>query len=135
MSLYIAPSLHTPEVIAKEKPLEVVLRGVCFPEDSVKFFRGIKEFFQKLSPEQKQEKLILHIELSYVNSASQRELYQILYGFLREGGGVHLILYSGEEEEEMDDLHYIVHSLRGQKGLEVERRQGYYAKGAESGAK
>ncbi|MCS6789658.1 MAG: DUF1987 domain-containing protein [Bacteroidia bacterium] len=135
MSLYIAPSLHTPEVLAKEKPLEIVLRGVCFPEDSVKFFREVKDFFQKLSPEQKQGNLTMHVELSYVNSASQRELYQIIHGFLRGGGEVHLILYSGEEEEEMDDLHYIVYSLRGQKGLEVERRQGYYAKSVESGAK
>lgn len=126
MTLHLSPTLHTPEVSLSVPHHRLVLRGACYPEDSIDFFRPIKEFLQTHTPQLTQVPLEVHAELSYINSSSQRELYHLLHEFLERGGSLRLVLYQGEEEEELEDLRHIVFGLENLKGVQVEYRAGYY---------
>lgn len=112
-------------LIDEEKSL-FVLRGACFPEDSVEFFRPIREFFQAHIDKLRSTPLEVHVELPYINSASQRELYRLLYEFLHEGGQLRLYIYQGDDEQELEDLRHVVFGLELLSGVEVTYREGFY---------
>ncbi|MCS7163161.1 MAG: DUF1987 domain-containing protein [Bacteroidia bacterium] len=125
MTLHLSPTLHTPEVIATLTPLRIVLRGICFPNDSSSFFENIQKFIEDSAPTLKGSTLEIHLELEYINSSSQRELFNLIRGLVNHKINVRLICYEGQEEE-FDDLRHLLMALEGLSGVEIERRAGYY---------
>ncbi len=132
MAFHLSPTLHTPEMRLSPLDNRLVLRGVCFPENSVELFRPLWKYLEEHGPTLLAKPLEVHVELSYINSSSQRELYRLLYDFLQKGGQVKLIIYEGDEEEEMEDLRHIVHGLEHLSGVTVEYRPGHYGEPASS---
>lgn len=126
MVFQLAETLHTPEVLLDGERGLFVLRGSCFPENSVEFFRPVVAFWEKYQEQLTKITLELHVELSYINSSSQRELYKLLYQHLQAGGKLRLIIYEGEEEEELEDLRHIVQGMEHLAGVEVVYQAGYY---------
>jgi len=126
MAFHLSSSIHTPEVFIDEEKALFVLRGSCFPEDSIEFFRPIREFFQAHIDKLRSTPLEAHVELYYINSASQRELYRLLHEFLQEGGQLHLYIYQGDEEQELEDLRHVVFGLEFLSGVKVTYREGFY---------
>ncbi|MEN2992476.1 MAG: SiaC family regulatory phosphoprotein [Bacteroidia bacterium] len=125
MTLHLSPTLHTPEVIATLTPLRIVLRGVCFPNDSTSFFESIQKFIEDSAPALRGKTLEIHLELEYMNSSSQRELFNLIRNLVKRELKVCLICYEGQEEE-FDDLRHLLMALEGLSGVEIEKRAGYY---------
>jgi hypothetical protein len=126
MAFHLSSSIHTPEVLVDEEKSLFVLRGACFPEDSVEFFQPIREFFAAHIDKLRTTPLEVHIELQYINSSSQRELYRLLYEFLQQNGQIHLYIYQGDDDQELEDLRHVVFGLEQLSGVKITYREGFY---------
>ncbi|RMF50047.1 MAG: DUF1987 domain-containing protein [Bacteroidetes bacterium] len=132
MAFHLSPTLHTPEMRLSTADNRLVLRGVCFPENSLELFRPLRTYLEENLSALLLKPLEVYVELSYINSSSQRELYRLLYDFLQKGGQVKLIIYEGEEDDELEDLRHVVHGLEHLSGITVEYRPGHYGEPASS---
>lgn len=126
MSYQKPPTPYTPEVWADPIARQLLLRGTCFPEDSVAFFQPLRAHFLSNLAEYQKGPLHIFIELSYINSSAQRELYQMIGELLQNGVQVKLIIYQGEEEE-LDDLRHVVAALEALGLRDVEYREGIHS--------
>lgn len=126
MVFQLAETLHTPELLFDAERGLFVLRGSCFPEDSVEFFRPAVSFWAQHQDKLLTKPLEVHVELNYINSSSQRELYKLLYQHLQAGGKLRLIIYEGDEEDELEDLRHIVQGVEHLAEVEVIYQAGYY---------
>ncbi|MCX7605729.1 MAG: DUF1987 domain-containing protein [Bacteroidia bacterium] len=130
MNLHLSPTLHTPEILFQAEKHLLILRGSCFPENSIEFFRPLWEFLKEHKEALTKSPLQIHVELSYINSSSQRELYQFLHDFLQLGGKIQMTIYQGEGEDELEDLRYVVFGLERLPGIEIYHQKGYYEEGS-----
>lgn len=130
MVFHLSPTLHTPEMRLSTSDNRLVLRGVCFPENSVELFRPLQKCLEENISTLLSRPLEVHVELSYINSSSQRELYRLLYDFLQKDGQIRLIIYEGNEEDELEDLRHIVHGLENLSSVTVQYRSGHYGEPA-----
>ncbi|MCS6895780.1 MAG: DUF1987 domain-containing protein [Bacteroidia bacterium] len=125
MKLHIPASQYTPEVGADLDKCIIFLKGACFPENSSVFFQPLRSFVRQNS-ELLRDEMEVHIELSYINSSAQRELYELLWALIERVPQMQIVIYLGEEEE-MDDLKYIVDALREAGFERIEYRHDYYS--------
>ncbi|MCS7189342.1 MAG: SiaC family regulatory phosphoprotein [Bacteroidia bacterium] len=126
MPFHISPSLHTPEVLISPEENRIVIKGSCFPEDSIEFFRPIKNFIVENKIFFTKD-IEIHVELTYINSSSQRALYQILSEVLSDKNQLKLIIYQGEEDEELENLSLLVRYLRDFPWIQIKYEKGYYS--------
>ncbi|MCX8112574.1 MAG: DUF1987 domain-containing protein [Bacteroidia bacterium] len=124
MKFHIPSTLYTPEIWADPIARQVFLRGACFPEDSVAFFQPFRLFIQENLSDFQKGPTLFHVELTYINSSGQRELYQVLHELLQNGIEVGLVIYLGEEEE-LDDLRHVIAGLSRLGLNKVEYRREY----------
>lgn len=124
--LHLSPTSYTPEVFIDPENQTILLRGTLFPEDSIAFFQPIKAHIDEHFSDARGTRLEVHIELVYINSSAQRELYRILSELVEKGIELSLTIYTGEDEE-MDDLRHVVAGLQNIGVRQVTYQEGYYS--------
>lgn len=125
VSLHLLPTSHTPEVLIEPDARRFLLRGTCFPEDSIAFCQPVRAFLQNHLPALRSGAVYLHAEITYINSSAQRELYRLLTELVEQGIELHITIYTGEDEE-MDDLRHIVAGLQAMGVKQIVYQEGYY---------
>ncbi len=68
----------------------------------------------------------LHLELTYINSAARKSLWQLVKLLLDMGTSLQIILYRGTEDEELEDYEELVRVWERESRLRIEEREGYY---------
>lgn len=126
MYFHVAATLHTPEIQANLNQGRLLLRGACFPENAIELFKPLHQFLNNHLDLLREKGLAIHLELSYINSAARREIWQLLQNLLKEGVATELILYQGTEDEELDDYEELIQAAPFLKGLTLETRAGFY---------
>ncbi len=102
------------------------MRGACFPENANEFFEPIVDFLLEHLIELKGRPLTLHLELTYLNSAGKKNLFQLVKLLLDQGCSLRVILYRGTEDDELEDYEGLVQFWQREPRVVVEEREGYY---------
>ncbi len=126
MHFHIASTLHTPEVQINLTKGTLLLRGACFPENATEFFAPIMEFLHENIQKNFVPSLGLHLELTYINSAAQKSLWQLVNFLLETGIPLQIVLYRGTEEDELEDYEELIRAWEREPHLRIEVREGYY---------
>jgi hypothetical protein len=126
MHFHLAKTLHTPEVQVNLERGVMLLRGACFPENSAEFFSPIHKFLQENRQVIQGKQIALHLELTYLNSSAKKELWELLDFISHNICPVHLVLYRGLEEEELEDYSDLMYVWSENPSLSIEARDGYY---------
>lgn len=126
MHFHIASTLHTPEVQINLTRGILLLRGACFPENATEFFAPIMEFVQENIEKNHVPSLDLHFELTYINSAARKSLWQLVKFLLEAGIALQIVLYRGTEEDELEDYEELIRAWEREPRLRIEVREGYY---------
>lgn len=72
----IPATRSAPRVLFSEEDNILTIAGECYPENSFEFFRPIFEWFHAELP--RKEKLLFHVNISYMNSSSTKCMLDIL---------------------------------------------------------
>ncbi len=126
MHFHIASTLHTPEVQINLTEGSLLLRGACFPENATEFFAPIIEFLRENIQKNHITSLNLHLELTYINSAARKSLWQLVNFLLETGMPLQIVLYRGTEEDELEDYEELIRAWERESRLRIEVREGYY---------
>jgi len=126
MHFHLANTAHTPEVQINLTQSLLLLRGVCFPENASEFFEPITEFLKEHLSELSGRELQLHLELTYLNSAGKKGLFQLVKFLLDHAHSLRVVLYQGTEDEELEDYEGLVQFWQREPRIRVEQRDGYY---------
>ncbi len=126
MHFHIANTAHTPEVQINLTESILLMRGACFPENANEFFEPIVDFLREYLTELKGGPLTLHLELTYLNSAGKKSLFQLVKLLLDQGCSLRVILYRGTEDDELEDYEGLVQFWRREPRVVIEEREGYY---------
>lgn len=102
-ALKIEPYLQTPEIDFNPDTGKLLLSGKSYPADAIDFYRPIIEWSKEYvkSPQKKTE-LICDIE--YLNSASQKQLVELIMAFKPLNNSENEILVVWKYEEGDDDI-------------------------------
>jgi hypothetical protein len=76
-NLKIASTNSTPEIDFKDTG-ELVMKGVTYPEDAFKFYEPVSKWLKEFKNHLPKNKVVLNIELDYVNTASLRILIDLI---------------------------------------------------------
>ena len=126
MHFHLANTAHTPEVQINLAQSLFLLRGVCFPENASEFFEPITEFLKEHLSELSGRELQLHLELTYLNSAGKKALFQLVKFLLDYVHLLRIVLYQGTEDEELEDYEGLVQFWQREPRIRLEQREGYY---------
>lgn len=126
MHFHLANTAHTPEVQINLAQSLLLLRGACFPENAAEFFEPITEFLREHLSELNGRELQVHLELTYLNSAGKKALFQLVKFLLDHAHSVRIVLYQGTEDEELEDYEGLVHFWQREPRIRIEQREGYY---------
>jgi len=126
MYFHIASTLHTPEVQINLTEGTLLLRGACFPENATEFFAPIMAFLHENIQKNLVPSLGLHLELTYVNSAARKSLWQLVNFLVGTGIPLQIVLYRGTEEDELEDYEELMRAWEREPRLQIEVREGYY---------
>lgn len=101
--LEIEPFLQTPEINFDPDSGMMHLSGKSYPADAIDFYRPIIEWSRKYA-EKPAPKTEVVCEIEYLNSASQKQLVELLLAFkpIHTGGGDFEVLWKYEEGD--DDI-------------------------------
>ena len=101
--LEIEPFLQTPEINFDPQSGTMLLSGKSYPADAIDFYRPIIEWVRKYT-ERPAEKTEMICEIEYLNSASQKQLVELLLAFrpIHSSGGDFVVLWRFEEGD--DDI-------------------------------
>ncbi len=126
MYFHLANTAHTPEVQINLAQSLLLLRGACFPENAAEFFEPITEFLKEHLSELSGRDLQLHLELTYLNSAAKKGLFQLVKFLLDHVNSLRVVLYHGTEDEELEDYEGLVQFWQREPRIRLEHREGYY---------
>jgi len=126
MHFHFASTLHTPEVQIDLTKGIILLRGSCFPENAIEFFEPILKFLRENLSKSPTSSLKLHLELTYINSAARKALWQLVNFLLEACTSLQIVLYRGTEEDELEDYEELIRVWEGKPRLQIEERDGYY---------
>jgi hypothetical protein len=101
--LNIEPYLQTPEVIFDPATGKMLISGKSYPADAIEFYQPIISWVKKYakSPAIKTK---LVCELEYLNSASQKQLVELLMAFKPLSDSEHEFIVHWKYEEGDDDI-------------------------------
>ena len=101
--LEIEPFLQTPEISFDPNSGSMVLSGKSYPADAIDFYRPIIDWSKKYS-EKPAVKTELTCEIEYLNSASQKQLVELILAFkpIHANGGDFIVNWKYEEGD--DDI-------------------------------
>ena len=102
------------------------MRGACFPENAVEFFEPIGQFLKENLPQLNPLHLHLHLELTYLNSAAKKVIWQLVSFLLDQGVRLRVSLYRGTEDDELEDYEGLVQVWESDGRVQIEWREGYY---------
>ena len=106
MILNVKGTDRTPEVILKDDPLFLSIRGESFPEDVAHFYGEIIKTISSLADEKKGF-FNVEIELIYINSSSIKALYRIFECFenyREKNNEINILWKSSEDDDIMQEL-------------------------------
>jgi hypothetical protein len=126
MYFHLASTLHTPEVQINLTERTFLMRGACFPENAVEFFEPIVRFLKENLPHLNPPHLHFHLELTYLNSAAKKTLWQLVSFLLDQGVRLRVSLYRGTEDEELEDYEGLIQVWESDERVQIEWREGYY---------
>lgn len=101
--LEIEPFLQTPEINFDPQSGKLFLSGKSYPADAIDFYRPIIEWSRRYS-ERPAPKTQLICEIEYLNSASQKQLVELIVAFkpIHTSGGDFVVIWKFEEGD--DDI-------------------------------
>lgn len=101
--LEIEPFLQTPEIDFDPQSGKMSLSGKSYPADAIDFYRPIIEWVRKYA-ERPAVKTEMSCEIEYLNSASQKQLVELLLAFkpIHSSGGDFVVVWKYEEGD--DDI-------------------------------
>lgn len=101
--LEIEPFLQTPEINFDPASGIMLLAGKSYPADAIDFYRPIIDWSKKYT-EKPAAKTELICEIEYLNSASQKQLVELLLAFkpIHTNGGDFVVIWKYEEGD--DDI-------------------------------
>jgi len=126
MHFHLASTLHTPEVQINLTEHTFLMRGACFPENAAEFFEPIVRFLKENLPHLNPPHLNLHLELTYLNSAAKKALWQLVSFLLDQGVRLRVSLYRGTEDDELEDYEGLIQVWESDGRVQIEWREGYY---------
>jgi len=102
-NLHIEPYLQTPEVNFDSETGIMFISGKSYPADAIEFFQPLIEWAKQYSKDPK-KKTELICEIEYLNSASQKQLVELLLAFkpIYDAGQEFLVKWKFEEGD--DDI-------------------------------
>lgn len=101
--LQIEPYLQTPEVNFDPASGVMLISGKSYPSDAVEFYQPIIQW-AKLYSENPATNTELICEIEYLNSASQKQLVELIYSFKPLHDSGHSFKVSWKYEEGDDDI-------------------------------
>jgi hypothetical protein len=126
MHFHLASTLHTPEVQINLAERTFLMRGACFPENAAEFFEPVMQFLKENLPQLNSLHLHLHLELTYLNSAAKKVIWQLVSFLLDQGVRLRVSLYRGTEDDELEDYEGLIQAWEGDERVQIEWREGYY---------
>jgi len=126
MHFHLASTLHTPEVQINLGERTFLMRGACFPENAAEFFEPIGQFLKENLPQLHPLHLHLHLELTYLNSAAKKVIWQLVSFLLDQGVRLRVSLYRGTEDDELEDYEGLIQAWESDGRVQIEWREGYY---------
>ena len=78
--LKIEPFLQTPEINFDPESGKMMLSGKSYPADAIEFYQPIIEWSKKYSDSNSQSTELI-CEIEYLNSASQKQLVELIMAF------------------------------------------------------
>jgi hypothetical protein len=126
MHFHLASTLHTPEVQINLAERTFLMRGACFPENAAEFFEPVMQFLKENLPQLNPLHLHLHLELTYLNSAAKKVLWQLVSFLLDQGVRLRVSLYRGTEDDELEDYEGFIQVWESDGRVQIEWREGYY---------
>jgi len=112
--LSIEPFLQTPEINFNHETGTLYLSGKCYPADAIEFYQPIIDWSKEYC-KNPAEKTTLICEVEYLNSASQKQLVELMLVFkpLHDSGKKFVVRWRYEEGD--DDIlsvgEFIEHEL------------------------
>lgn len=102
-TLNIEPFLQTPEINFNHETGVLYLSGKSYPADAIEFYKPIIEWSKRYI-ENPAEKTVLICEIEYLNSASQKQLVELILVFkpLYDSGKDFVVKWKYEEGD--DDI-------------------------------
>jgi hypothetical protein len=100
----IEASSKTPEIDFNLESGELMISGISVPENAIEFYAPVVEWLIKYAT-QPQNKTILSLKLSYLNTSSLQFLYDALKGLDQIGAPDSVIInwYYSEDDEDMKE--------------------------------
>ncbi len=114
--LHIEPYLQTPEVDFDPESGELKITGKSYPADAIEFYQPVIDWCNEYAKQAaKETKLICEIE--YLNSASQKQLVELLMAFkpLHDQGKSFVVKWKYEEGD--DDILSVGELVEHELGL------------------